>query len=131
MTTALSTTTIPEITESETTLTTSTTLTTVTTMSNSTTLTTLSAAPTASPTNATILIIYDSPTSRKDNYLLYPDGDFRILDDFVNEDDISTYGSCSLMLRGSMMLFGGTGSYTRQLLSVGDCSLKLEGQLPF
>ena len=36
------------------------------------------------------------------------------------------------MLRGSMMLFGGEHSkYNRQLLSVGDCSLKLEGQLPF
>ena len=57
---------------------------------------------------------------------------YRILKDFVYEDDINTYGSCSLMFRGSMMLFGGYGSKgNRQLLSVGDCSLKLEGQLPF
>ena len=35
------------------------------------------------------------------------------------------------MLRGSMFLFGGYSKYSRQLLSVGDCSLKLEGQLPF
>ena len=35
------------------------------------------------------------------------------------------------MVRGSMLLFGGRKEYNRQLLSVGDCSLKLEGQLPF
>ena len=35
------------------------------------------------------------------------------------------------MLRGSMLLFGGYSNYSRQLLSVGDCSLKLEGKLPF
>ena len=36
------------------------------------------------------------------------------------------------MLRGSMLLFGGDNNrYNRQLLSVGDCTLKLEGQLPF
>ena len=55
----------------------------------------------------------------------------RILEDFEYEDDINTYCSCSLMLRGSMMLFGGFGNYSRQLLSIGNCSLKLEGQLPF
>ena len=71
MTTALSSTTIPETTQSETTLTA---LTTSTTSTTSTTLTTLSTAPTTSPTNTTILIIYDYKTSRKDNYLLYPEG---------------------------------------------------------
>ena len=32
---------------------------------------------------------------------------------------------------GKMWIFGGTGSYQRQLSSVGKCGLKFEGILPF
>ena len=32
---------------------------------------------------------------------------------------------------GKMWIFGGTGTYMRQLSSVGKCGLKSEGTLPF
>ena len=65
----LTTTSNPERTEFETTMS-STHYSTVTTV----TTTILSTAPTTSPTNTTILIIYDYHSSRRDNFLLYPDG---------------------------------------------------------
>ena len=85
----MTTTSISETTESETMFTTG--YSTVNTVST----TILSTVPTASPTNTTILIIYDYYSERRDNYLLYQDGGNKIVmnkssKNVLNEQSVRT-----------------------------------------
>ena len=53
------------------------------------------------------------------------------MEEFIYGRRTKVYKSCSTILLGKMWIFGGTGKYARQLLSVGKCGLKSEGTLPF
>ena len=55
----------------------------------------------------------------------------RVVDAFNYERDTQVYRSCSVVMAGKMWVFGGEGSFKRQLSSVAQCHLKTEGQLPF
>ena len=54
-----------------------------------------------------------------------------MLDAFPFERDTQVYHSCSVVMAGKMWVFGGDGSYKRQLSSVAQCHLKTEGTMPF
>ena len=54
-----------------------------------------------------------------------------MLDAFPFERDTQLYHSCSVVMAGKMWVFGGDGSYKRQLSSVAQCHLKTEGTMPF
>ena len=58
-----------------------------------------------------------------------------MLDAFTFEDQTQIYRSCSAVLNGEMLVFGGlrggSGDYARQWSSVGSCSLRSEGKLDF
>ena len=56
-----------------------------------------------------------------------------MLDAFTCEDQIQIWRSCSAVLNGEMLVFGGDYNtvYQRQWSSVGSCSLKSEGKLDF
>ena len=70
----------------------------------------------------------------QDNYffLLHKLG-YRVLDAFWFEDRTQIFGSCSAVLNGEMLVFGGSGGpYYRQWSSVDFCSLRSERRkLPF
>ena len=53
-----------------------------------------------------------------------------MLDAFAYEFS-QVYVSCSVLMSGQMWVFGGEGNFKRQLSSVGQCHLKIEGTLPF
>ena len=55
-----------------------------------------------------------------------------MLDAFTFEDKTMIYRSCSAVIDGKMLVFGGySGDYARQWSSVGSCSLRLEGKFDF
>ena len=54
-----------------------------------------------------------------------------MLDAFTFEDQTRIYESCSAVLNGEMLVFGGYSYYERQWSSVGSCSLRSEGKLDF
>ena len=54
-----------------------------------------------------------------------------MLDSFNYERDTQVYESCSVVMAGKMLVFGGTGNFKRQLSSVAQCHLKTEGKMPF
>ena len=54
-----------------------------------------------------------------------------MLDAFNYERDTQVYESCSVVMAGKMLVFGGTGNFKRQLSSVAQCHLKTEGKMPF
>ena len=56
---------------------------------------------------------------------------YRVLDAFTFEDQTQIYYSCSALLNGEMLVFGGLNDYQRQWSSVGSCSLRSEGKLDF
>ena len=41
------------------------------------------------------------------------------------------YYSCAVLMSGKMWVFGGYENFKRQVSSVGQCHLKIEGTLPF
>ena len=55
----------------------------------------------------------------------------RVLDAFNYERDTRVWRSCSVLMAGKMWVFGGEGSFKRQVSSVAQCHLKTEGQMPF
>ena len=55
----------------------------------------------------------------------------RVLDAFNYERDTQVVFSCSVVMGGKMWVFGGDGSFKRQLSSVAQCHLKTEGKMPF
>ena len=55
----------------------------------------------------------------------------RVLEEFNYHRNTQVYNSCSIVMMGKMWIFGGTGDYKRQLLSVRKCCVKSEGKLPF
>ena len=54
-----------------------------------------------------------------------------MLDAFNYERNTQVYKSCSVLMADRMWVFGGDGSYKRQLSSVAQCHLKTEGSMPF
>ena len=56
---------------------------------------------------------------------------YRVLDGFLFDDQTQIYESCSAVLNGNMLVFGGSGDYSRQWSSVASCSLRSEGKLDF
>ena len=54
-----------------------------------------------------------------------------MLDAFNYERDTQVYKSCSVVMADKMWVFGGDGSFKRQLSSVAQCHLKTEGKMPF
>ena len=54
-----------------------------------------------------------------------------MLDGFTFEDQTLVSHSCSAVLNGEMLVFGGDFEYLRQWSSVGSCSLRSEGKLDF
>ena len=63
-------------------------------------------------------------------YLYYFIGS-RVLDAFAYERETQVYRSCSVVMAGKMWVFGGEGSFSRQLSSVAQCHLKTEGKMSF
>ena len=63
-------------------------------------------------------------------YLIFWSG-YRVLDAFMFEGQTQIYRSCSAVLNGEMLVFGGCGAYERQWSSVGSCSLRSVGKLDF
>ena len=61
------------------------------------------------------------------DYVLGP----RALDAFAYERDTQVYYSCSVVMADKMWVFGGSGSFEKQLSSVAQCHLKTEGKMPF
>ena len=55
----------------------------------------------------------------------------RVLDAFNYERDTQVYVSCSVVMADKMWVFGGEGSFKRQLSSVAQCHLKTEGKMSF
>ena len=56
---------------------------------------------------------------------------YRVLDGFLFDDQTQIYESCSAVLNGQMLVFGGMNPYQRQWSSVASCSLRSEGKLDF
>ena len=54
-----------------------------------------------------------------------------MLEDFNYHRNTQVLNSCSTIIMGKIWIFGGTGDYKRQFLSVGKCGVKSEGKLPF
>ena len=53
-----------------------------------------------------------------------------MLDAYNYERDTQVYKSCSAVMGGKMLVFGGY-NFKRQLSSVAQCHLKTEGKMPF
>ena len=75
--------------------------------------------------NSNILILYTNSDFSKKPALMTQTGEMRILDNFIFERETVVSYSCSVTLKGEMMVFGSDlVQFNKQISTVGACTLK-------